>query len=102
MYERIEKEVTEESPQEHERLLLKQRLQEEEQGVDRWLEEWGELPEQREEEQDSDCPLAMAAKQNPELSVPSPIGQKPSNVEPPPRTVAGVERSVYRTCWDRG
>ena len=84
----------------YERLLPKQRLQEEIEGVDRWLEESGELPEQREEEQGSACPLAMAASQNPELSIPSPIGQKPSDVEPPPRTVAGVERSVYRACWE--
>ena len=42
-----------------------------------WLEELerhGALLEQREEEQDSDCPLAMAAEQQPELSTPSPIG----------------------------
>ena len=59
------------------------------------------LLEQREEEQGSDCPLAMATSQLPELSIPSPIGKKPHEVEPPPRTVAEVERSVYRKGWEQ-
>ena len=48
------------------------------------------LLEQREEEHDSYCPLAMAVEQQPELSITSPIGRKPSEVESPPHTVAGV------------
>ena len=54
----------------------------------------------REEELDSDCPLAMAAEQNPELSIPSPIGKQPSEVESPPLSVAGVQRSVCRKGWE--
>ena len=42
----------------------------------------------------------MAAEQNPELSIPSPIGKQPSEVESPPLSVAGVERSVYRKGWE--
>ena len=60
------------------------------------LERYGALLEQREEEQDSDCPLVMTVEQQPELSIPSPIGRRPSEVESPPHTVAEVERSVYR------
>ena len=55
-------------------LLLEERLEEEH----KWLgeitelfEEDGPPLERREEELDSDCPLAMAAEQNPELSIPS-------------------------------
>ena len=40
-------------------------------------------------------------KQQPELSIPSPIGRKPSEVEPPPHTVAGIERYVYRKGWEQ-
>ena len=68
-----------------------------------WLEELerrGALLEQREEKQDSDCPLVMAVEQQPELSIPSPIGRKHPEVESPPHTVAGVERSVYRKGWE--
>ena len=50
----------------------------------------------REEEQGSDCPLAMAAEHQSKLSIPSPIGKKPNKVESPPHSVAGVKRSVYR------
>ena len=59
------------------------------------------LLEQREEEQGLDCPLALATSQLPELSIPSPIGKKPHEVEPPPRTEAEVERSVYRKGWEQ-
>ena len=62
-----------------------------------WLEELqmrGALLEQRGEEQDSDCSLAMTVEQHPELSNPSPIGRKPGEVESPPHTVAEVKRSV--------
>ena len=60
-----------------------------------------DLPlERREEELDSDCPFVMAAKQNPELSIPSPIGKQPSKVESPPHSIVGVERSVYRKGWE--
>ena len=51
---------------------------------------------QREEEQGPGCPLAMVAEHQSELSIPSPIGKKPNEVESPPHSVAGVERSVYR------
>ena len=84
-------------------LLLEERLEEEHKGLDKiteWFEEDGPPLEQREEEMDSDCPLAMAAEQNPELSIPSPIGKQPSEVESPPLSVAGVERSAYRKGWE--
>ena len=41
----------------------------------------------------------MAAEQDPEISTPAPIGKQPSEVESPPLSVAGVERSVYRNGW---
>ena len=37
----------------------------------------------------------------PELSISSPLGRKPSEVGAPPHTVAGVERSVYRKGWEQ-
>ena len=96
--ERLKKVLKEERDQAY-LSLLEERLEGEIASIDRWLDEWLEahevLLEQREETQDSDCPLAMATSQLPELSIPSPIGKKP-HVEPPPRTVAKVERSVYR------
>ena len=58
-------------------------------GEREWLEELerrGALLEQREEEQNSDFPLAMAAEQQPELSIPSPFGRKSSEEESPPHT----------------
>ena len=51
---------------------------------------------QRQEEQGPDCPLTMAAEHQSELSIPSPTGKKQNEVESPPNSVAGVERSVYR------
>ena len=42
----------------------------------------------------------MAVEQ-PELSIPSPIGRKLSEVESPPHSVSGVERSVYRKGWEQ-
>ena len=42
----------------------------------------------------------MAVEQQPELSIPSPIGRKPSEVKSPLHTLAGVERSVYRKGWE--
>ena len=80
--------------------LLEERMEKERE----WLEELerrGTLLEQREEEQDSGCLLAMAVEQQPELSISSPIGRKPSEVESPPHTVAGVEWSVYRKIWEQ-
>ena len=68
--------------------LLKERLEKER----KWLEELerrGALLEQYEEEKDSDYPLAMAVEQQPELSIPSPVGRKPSEVDSPPHIVAG-------------
>ena len=84
-------------------LLLEERLEEEHKWlgeITEWFEEeWPPL-ERREEELYSDCPLAMAAEQNSELRIPSPIGKQPSEVESPPLSVAGVERSVYRKGWE--
>ena len=40
----------------------------------------------------------MAAEQNPELSIPSPIGKQPSEVES--LSVAGAKRSVNRKGWE--
>ena len=85
------------------RLLLEERLEVEHKWVGEiteWFEEDGPPLKRREEELDSDCPLAMAAEQNPEQSIPSPIGKQPSEVESPPLSVAGVERSVYRKGWE--
>ena len=84
-------------------LLLEECLEEEHKWlgeITEWLEEDRPPLERREEELDSDCPLAMAAEQNLELSIPSPIGKQPSEVESPPLSVAGVERSVYRKGWE--
>ena len=78
--------------------LLKERLEKERE----WLEELerrGVLLEQREVEQGSDCSLAMAVEQQPELSISSPIRKKPSEVESPPHTVTGVEQSAYWKGW---
>ena len=68
----------------------------------KWLEELkrrGGLLEQREEEHGLECPLAMAVEQ-PELSISSPIGRTSSEVESPPHSVPGVERSVHRKGWE--
>ena len=80
--------------------LLEERLEKERE----WLEELerrGALLEQHEEEQDSACPLPMAVEERLELSIPSPIGRKSSEVESPPLTVAGVKCSVYRKGWEQ-
>ena len=72
-------------------LLLEGRLEEEHEGRDKmmeWLEEEGPALERREEAQDPDCPLAMAAEQDPEISTPAPIGKQTSDVESPPPSVA--------------
>ena len=84
-------------------LLLEGRLEEEYEGrrkMMEWVEEDGPALERREEAQDPDCPLAMAAEQDPEISTPTLIGKQPSEVESPPLSVAGVERSVYRKGWE--
>ena len=68
-------------------LLLEDRLEEEHELLGErmeWFEEDGPPLERREEELDSDFPLAMAAEQNPELSILSPIGKQPSEVESRP------------------
>ena len=80
--------------------LLEERLEREGEGL-KELERRDALLKQREEEQDSDCPLAMGVEQQPEVSISSPIGRKPSEVESPPHTVAGVERYVYQKGWDQ-
>ena len=67
-------------------LLLEGRLEEEHDWLGEimeWIEENRPPLERREEEMDSDCPFAMAAEQNPELSFPSPVGKQPSEVESP-------------------
>ena len=66
----------------------------------KWFEKDGQPLERLEEELDTDCPLAMAAEQNPELSIPSPIGKQPSKEESPPLSVAEVDRSVYQKGWE--
>ena len=84
-------------------LLLEERLEEEHKWLGEimeWFEEDGPPLKRREEELDSDCPLAMAAEQNPELSTPSPIGKQSSEVESSLLSVAGVERSVCRKGWE--
>ena len=73
--------------------LLEERLEKEREWLDE-LKRHGALLKQREEEQDSDCPLAIVVEQQPELSITSSIGRKLSEVESPPHTVAGAERSV--------
>ena len=55
---------------------------------------------QREEDQGPDCPLAMAAKHQSQLSIPSPIGKKPNEAESPPHSAAGIKWSVYRKGWE--
>ena len=74
--------------------LLEEHLEKEREWPEE-LEASGALLEQREKEQDLDCPLAMVVEQQPKPSTPSPIGRKPSEVESPPQTVARVEQSVY-------
>ena len=84
-------------------LLLEGRLEEEHEGLGEmmeWLEEDGPALERREEAQDPNCPLAMAAEQDHEISTPAPIGKQPSEVESPPLSGVGVERSVYRKGWE--
>ena len=84
-------------------LLLEERLEEEREWLDElqdWFEGRGLRVKQREEEQSPDCPLAMAAEHQSELSIPSAIGKKPNEVESPPHSVAGVERSAYRKGWE--
>ena len=62
-------------------LLLEGRLEEEHEGLGEmmeWLEEDGPALERREEAQDPDCPLAMAAEQDPEISTPTTIENNPA------------------------
>ena len=84
-------------------LLLEGRLEEKHERLGEMmerLEEDGPALERREEAQDPDCPLAMAAEQDPEISTPAPIRKQPSEVESPPLSVAEVERSVYQKGWE--
>lgn len=41
-----------------------------------------------------DSPFAMAAEQHPERTIRTPVGLKPSEVEPLPHSLAGVEHSA--------
>ena len=43
----------------------------------------------------------MAVEQQIELSIPSPIERKPSEVGSTPHTVAGVERLAFRKGWEQ-
>ena len=43
----------------------------------------------------------MAVEQQDELSILSPIRMKSTEIESPPHTVAGVERSVDRKGWEQ-
>ena len=43
----------------------------------------------------------MTFEKTNELSIPSPVGRKPREVESPPHTIVGVERSVYRKVWEQ-
>ena len=79
---------------------LEERLEKEREWPEE-LERRGTLLEQLKGGQDSDRPLAMAVEQQPEQSIPSPIGRKPNEVESPPHTVAGAERSVFRKGWEQ-
>ena len=47
------------------------------------------------------APSRNAAEQQPELTIPSPIGRIPSEVESPSHTVAGVEPSIYPKGWEQ-
>ena len=65
-------------------LLLKEHLEEEREWLDElqdWFEVRGLRVTQREEEQGPDCPLAMGAEHQSELSIPSHTGKKPNEVE---------------------
>ena len=62
-------------------LLLEERLEEEHEGrgkMGEWLEEDGPALELREKEQELDCPLAMAAEQDPEMSTRPPSENNPA------------------------
>ena len=96
--QRTEAKEAEETERVHD-LLLEERLEEERKWLDElqdWFEGHALRAKQREEEQGPDCPLAMAAEYQSELSIPSPIGKKPNEAKSPPHSVARVERSVYR------
>ena len=80
-------------------LLLEEFLEEEREWLDElqdWFQGCGLRVKQREAEQSPDCPLTIDAEHQSELSIRSPIGMKPNEVEPTPRCVARVERLVYR------
>ena len=100
-YARTLPKETEETERVHD-LLLEERLEEEREWLDElqnWFEGRGPRVKQREKEQGPDCPLAMAADHQSEMSISSPIGEKPNEIESPPHSVAGVERIVYRKDW---
>ena len=101
-YARTEAKEADETERVHD-LLLEERLEEECEGLEQlqdWFEGRGLRVKQGEEEQGPDCPLAMAAEHQSELSIPSPIGKKPNQVESSPHSIAGVEQSVYRKGWE--
>ena len=97
-YSRTEAKEAEETERVHD-LLLEKFLEEEREWLDElqdWFQGRGLRVKQREAEQGLDCPLTIAAEHQSELSIPSPIGMKPNEVESTPRCVATVERLVYR------
>ena len=101
-YARTEAKQAEETERVHD-LLLEEHLEMEREWLDElqdWFEGCGLWVKQREEEQGLDCPLAIAARHESELSIPSLIGKKANEVESPPHSVAGVERPVYQKGWE--
>ena len=102
-YARTEAKEAEETEWVH-GFLLEERLEEKRECLDE-LQDWFEGRRlrvmQREEEQSPDCPLAMAAEHQSELGIPSLIGKKPTEVEPLPHSVTGVERPFIRRVGRR-
>ena len=94
-YARSEGEKAEETERVYD-LLLEERLEKKHEWLDElqdWFKGRGLRVKQREEEQGPGCPLALAAEHQSER-IPSPIGKKVNEVESPPQSVTGVERSV--------
>ena len=92
-YPRTEAKEAEEIERVHD-LLLEERLEEEREWLDKlqdWFQGRGQRVKQRKEEQGPDCSLAMAAEHQSELSIPSPVGKKPTEAE-----WAQVGSFVYR------
>ena len=81
-YARTKAKYTEETERVHD-LQLEERLEEKREWLDELQDRFegrGLRVKQREEEQGPDCPLAMAADHQPELSIPSPIEERHNEV----------------------